>query len=293
MKKIIPIPGEKQELKNALKEAQKKFGRLPEQEKQKIIKQVHKKAVRRARVIGMLTALGITTAVAGTKMLNSGKNNNQTIEQEEITGAQKHSEFVNTYKQDIGPVKHAYVDDINNLKTQEEELAYIKKLYIEAMNKEMQYNTLTVDDIQITYNYEDFLYIDINTGNLFTHGDYPEVTKENLKDKYGINVIGFGDNEKVYKVKNKDGKIIDCASFQNIDGSDEPKLEKVYIEDDYKNFKSILTTMGTVIPSGISYYERFEDEVEKQNFIQSVKRWKETIKQKNSENEKEDNELEQ
>ena len=29
MKKIIPIPGEKQELKNALKEAQKKFGRLP------------------------------------------------------------------------------------------------------------------------------------------------------------------------------------------------------------------------------------------------------------------------
>lgn len=292
MKKTIPIPGEKQELKNALKEAQKKFGRLPEQEKQKIIKQVHKKAVRRARVIGMLAALGITTAVAGTKMLNSGKNNNPVVEQEEMTNAQKHSEFVNTYKQDIEPVKYAYVDDINNLKTQEEELAYIKKLYIEAMNEEMQYNTLTADDIQITYDYENYLYIDTNTGNLFTHGDYPDVTKQSLKDKYGINVIGFGDNEKVYKVKNKDGKIIDCASFQNIDGSDKPKLEKVYIGDGYENSKSILATMGTVIPSGISYYERFEDEGEKQNFIQSVKHWKETTKE-NSENEKEDNELEQ
>ncbi len=289
MKKTIPIPGEKQEIRKALEEAEKKFGKLPKQERRRIINQVHKKAVRRAKIIGMLAALGLTTAVAGTKMLNSGKDNTQ-IEQEESTAKQRHSEFVNIYKEEIETEQRTYVDEINDLETREEELAYLKKLYVEAMQHEMPYNNTTLDpnDIQITYNYEDYLYIDITTGDLFTHGDYPKVTREQLKNKYGIDVLGFGDNEIVYKVRNKDGKIIDCASFQNIDGDGKTKCKKVYVADDYTNTKSILTTMGTVVQSGISYYERFGDKVEKQIFIKAVGEWKESMKQEDMEKTQED-----
>lgn len=279
MKRKIPIPGEKAAMRKALEDAKDKYGSLTRNQIIRIKKHVHKKMVRKAW-LGATGFLSIAAIFGGVKVLTSGDDKTPTETHERSTeyivepeSKDGHESFTERYHVETAK---SIEDQIKNLSDKDELLDYIKEQYIEARNEKIGQDDLSADDIKIISNYENILFQNPETGELITHGDNPEQTQENLRNQ-GINVIGFGDNERVYKVQTNEGKIIDCITMQNIDGKSTPI--KVMDGNNYQNYESVLAEMGDVIPTGIELYTHFDDkpeyrEVEEQNFIKAIKDWK-------------------
>lgn len=264
------IQGEKDKLKKEDKSVEEIIGRpLTKNEKHKMHKKQHKKMKRKVIIAGMLAAIGIT---AGTvKLLDEAQQQKTPTEMTD----NKENEFKESIKYEpVYPEKSDTEKEINELENQQDLLSYLKDKYIEQYEKITGDTNLTTEDITIEPGYEKFIYVDENTGKMITHGGYPDEIKQMLEqDNISYTTK---DNIYVYNIKDKEGNIIDCATNQV--GQEE--LVKVIPGNRYqemKEYTSIITEMGNVIPDGIKYWENIEKDkddsnytITKSNFIKSV-----------------------
>ncbi len=170
--------------------------------------------------------------------------------------------------------------EINELQTEEEVLKFLKDMYIENYEQITGDNTRTTEDIRIYGDvYQDDVFVNNETGEIITHGNQPNETKQKLENA-GIS-YDTQHNVKTYEVRKptKDAEgnitnetIIDSVVIKN----GEPV--KVTQGDTYgQPYISVLEKMGTTIPRGLEYLEQIErgDEfskgISKDRFIDSVK----------------------
>lgn len=254
------IQGEKDILKKDDKITEEMIGRpLTKEEKHKKHKKQHKKMKRKVIIAGMLASIGITAVTV--KLLNEAQ---QQKTPTEMTN-NKENEFKESIKyKSIYPEKSKTEKEINELENQQDLLSYLKDKYIEQYEKITGDTNLTTEDITIEPGYENFIYVDENTGKMITHGENPEGTKQVLEqDNISYTTK---DNIYVYNIKDKEGNIIDCATNQ----VGQEALVKVIPGDRYqemKEYTSTLTEMGNVIPDGIKYWENIEKDKDDGNYI--------------------------
>lgn len=240
--------------------------------RQNIIK-ADKKAERRSNLKKAGIILG-TAATAGAVLFASSGTKEETVPTPKPTiEASEEPGKINDIK-----------EEVNNLENEEAVLRFLKNEYIENYEKITGDDTLTTEDITITYNYENYVYINDTTGEIITHGENIKNTTQSLQND-GVSYT-TKDNVKVYKIKTKeDGKVIDCMTLQNQNG--ETKPVKVIVGDQYeesKNNNSILVEMGMVIPNGIDYMENMEkdeasQEITKKDFIKALETQEEVQEQ--------------
>ncbi len=286
MKKTIPIPGEKKLLKAGVERLEEEKGRpLSEKEKRNVRRKIHKKLARMVKIGGLLSLLGISTVLAGTKLISAPKE--ETTNQQEISDKEKtpQQKFKEKYKSDvtISDVRK----EINELQDKEDILHYLKNIYIEKYEEKTGDTTLKTNDIKIIYNTENYAYYDKNTGNIYTHGDYPKNTEQKLADN-GIEYGVIDDTLKIYRVEDNDGKVIDCMSMQYKEGKDVP-TKVIYSNQDTNNYESILSDdeyMAKALEEGLNYYEDYDNEQAKERFIEALEQlnMKENTVSKNIEN---------
>ena len=262
-KRKILIPGEKKKIKEEFAKARKEQGPLTSEQKKEIAKQVHKKMKKRATVVALLAALGITTVGVGVKAIEEPKQSStseQTKEfKETYTVSTKSTPVISNSK----TKQEQIAEIVNNLESKEDILHFLKDKYIEQYEKNTGDSTLTTEDIKLIANYENYVFIDKNTGNMYLHGETPDVTEQKLKNEE----ISYTsqDNVKVYKVI-KDNKVIDCITLQSKDGKNVP----ITVNSIDNQSPSILKYMGESIPKGIDYAENIEDDLAKKQFINAL-----------------------
>ena len=279
MKISIPIPGEKKALKEALDKAEKKYGKLPKAEEKRIKKQVHQKSKRRATLLALAGAIGIGAGAvalppAARAIGEAQRQNNQKSKEvwrekyriEPLSADQTEKSNEEQTRTSLGEKQ------VNQLKDKDDVVNYLKELYIEQYQTQTNTDndTLNVDDIHIYEpTYENYIYQDMNTGELITHGDYPEETRKKL-DENGVIYQAIVEDTKVYKVTDKNDDIIDCVTYQDKEGKRVPvKLTIGYKYGEEQN-EDVLSNMGTVVQDGWEYWKHFGEEAEKQNLIKSV-----------------------
>ena len=262
-KRKILIPGEKKKIKEENEKERKEQGPLTSEQKKEIAKQVHKKMKKRATVVALLAALGITTVGVGVKAIEEPKQSStseQTKEfKETYTVSTKSTPVISNSK----TKQEQIAEIVNNLESKEDILHFLKDKYIEQYEKNTGDSTLTTEDIKLIANYENYVFIDKNTGNMYLHGETPDVTEQKLKNEE----ISYTsqDNVKVYKVI-KDNKVIDCITLQSKDGKNVP----ITVNSIDNQSPSILKYMGESIPKGIDYAENIEDDLAKKQFINAL-----------------------
>lgn len=283
------IQGEKYKIKQAIREEIEKNGPVSDERKREIAKQVHKKEKRRVMIGVLAGAIGLAGIGAiGVKTLNqpeesrTNKESTQDIDDktnEFKEGLKVSSEELdkNNNEKETDEIKKA----VDKLENKEDVLNFLKDMYIEEYEKQTGDEKLTTDDISISYNYENYVYVNSETGELITHGEKPAETEQLLKND-GVS-YGTKDDVKVYKVRTKSGEVLDCITLGNKDGETIPV--KVTIGEQYgKTNDSILVNMGTTIPDGIEYYENIEKDensriIAKRKFIKSLEEMNEKEQQ--------------
>lgn len=276
MKIKIPIPGERNEIREAIQKVRNEEGTLSKAKIEEIHKQVHKRAVNKARFIAILAALGISDIMLGPKLkqLNASKeHNNVKLEQE-------HSKQKNVYKESLKtPIPETEQSkEVNNLKTKDEVLSCIKNKYVKQREIITGNTDLKAEDIKLyDKTYQDYVYINKETGQIITHGKTPYETEKKLENDGVSYDIGY--NYAIYKVE-KEGKVIDCMTTMG---------ESVILGDQYgESYTPILPTMERVIPTGIRYAlnlesgSEYDKTVTKRDFIEALEEF-ENAKENQSE----------
>lgn len=250
--------------------------KLTKKQKQK----ARRKAKRRIIIGGIIAALGITgIAIVKNKLLPEGKESHQP----NIT-TEKENNFKAKYK-----VKEEYLrkneseaeKEVKQLENDQEVLAYLKNMYIEKYEEKTGDDTLKTNDIKIIQGSQNYMYIDTQTGDYISHGEFPNDTEKALKENNVLYEIAY--NIETFKVQNRDGKTIDMETVAH---------EKVIPGNQYnemKNYESVLEELGTVIPNGVEYMYDMENEEKKEEFIKSIQELKDREKQEKKIN---DNDIE-
>ena len=161
---------------------------------------------------------------------------------------------------------------VGSLENKDEVLRFLKNMYLEKREQQIGDDTLTTEDITITENYENYIYEDIDTGNMYLHGAKPAEIEEKLENQ-GIN-WDTKDNIKVYKVETKEGNVLDCITFISKDGESVPV--PVHIDGQYN--ESVLAKMGPVARAGVTLAENMNSENKKgieANFIRLLEQMEE------------------
>lgn len=273
------IPGEKRKIRKEIDKVREEKGPLRKEEKKAIAKKVHKKMKRRAIFIAIAAAAGIGGATTAHKMLDAPKEPIDRIESESKT---EQNEFKDRIKVDVNELqaneqKQSQIEqEISNLETKEDVLAYLKDMYIDKYEEKTGDDTLTTEDIGIVKSNEDYTYIDKENGDIILHDELPNVTEQNL---VADNVeYEIGSDAESYKVRDNEGNIIDAVVME--DGLVRAIPGNQYNE--MKNYDSVLDDMGDVIPAGLTYYDRFDnnDEKAKNDFVKAVEEYEQSEKQK-------------
>lgn len=275
------IPGEKYKIKQAIREEIEKNGPISDKRKKEIAKQIHKKEKRKVMIGILAGAIGLAgIGVVGTKMLNQPEEP-RTKQEENQQPGKGNNDFKEGYRvneEDLKNFKSKYKEKseteklVDKLEDKEDVLNFLKDMYIEEYEKQTGDENLTTEDITITYNYENYVYVNDKTGEIITHGEQPLETEQALK-KDGIS-YSIKDNVKVFKVKTKTGETIDCMTLGSKDGKSIPV--KVALGEKYGQSKdSVLASIGTIIPDGIEYCENMKKDenskaIAKQKFIKSL-----------------------
>lgn len=268
MKIKIPIPGERNEIREEIQKVRNEEGTLSKARIEEIHKKVHKRAVNKARFIAILTALGIFDIILGPKLkqLNASKeHNNVKIEQE-------HSKQKNVYKESLKtPIPKSSEEQIvDQLKDKDEVLTFLKNEYVKKREIITGNTDLKAEDIKLYDKApQDYVYINEETGQIITHGKTPYETEKKLEND-GISYTTEYDYV-IYRVE-KEGKVIDCMTGGGQD---------VILGDQYgEPCTHILSEMGGVIPTGIRYAlnlesgSEYDKTVTKKDFIEALEVFK-------------------
>lgn len=212
-------------------EEMNKREKIIEKMKRKIIKKENKKKKIRIGMMGIAGALALTIGGCYTKLTDKEPSKKESaVEQEGIS----------------------FTSRKEKLKIEKENLlAFLKNLYIEQYEEITGDTTKTTEDITLKTSYENYVFINMYTGEIITHGDEPALTEQKLMND-AVSYIRK-DNLKLYKVYNTQGEIIDCVTMK--DGIP----TKVTIGEQYgQNTTSILDKMQSVIPDGIDCIDYIE-----------------------------------
>ncbi|MCI8383444.1 MAG: hypothetical protein HFJ33_00930 [Clostridia bacterium] len=205
----------------------------------------------RIKMVGIVGALALTsTSYIHNQKKNEEENrDHMTIEVEMETGTE------NVEKEEpikVENISYAYTKE--GLKYQKESLiSYLKNMYIEELEEKTGDTSLTTEDIILrTASYENYVFVNRQTGEMITHGDNPMITEQKLMND-GIS-YDIKNNVKVYKIYDKEGKVIDCITMK------EGNPIKVIVGEQYgEDSQSLLCEMGSVIPKGLDCVEVFEN----------------------------------
>lgn len=205
----------------------------------------------RIKMVGIVGALALTsTSYIHNQKKNEEENrDHMTIEVEMETGTE------NVEKEEpikVENISYAYTKE--GLKYQKESLiSYLKNMYIEELEEKTGDTSLTTEDIILrTASYENYVFVNCQTGEMITHGDNPMITEQKLIND-GIS-YDIKENVKLYKIYDKEGKIIDCITMK------EGNPIKVIVGEQYgEDSQSLLCEMGDVIPKGLDCVEHFEN----------------------------------
>lgn len=267
------IPGEK----NMLKTKENELGRKLTRKERRI---EHQKAKRKF-IIGTILGLGGALTVAGgVKAIGEhteAKNDIQAeLETEEnLSFSEKYAVSVEQLNHEETPKKNIE-EEIEQLENKQEILNYIKNMYIESYEEQTGDNTLTTADIKIKVGHESYIYMDNNTKEIITHGEKPDLTIQMLEENNVSYSAENCDLEKIYKVYGKDGKIIDCMTF---DGEEATKVIPGDQYSDMKEYKSTFVEMGKykckAFEEGVNYFSNYDNkdkDVYMKRFIRSSRK---------------------
>ena len=242
--------------------------KLTKKQKQNARKRANRKIV----IAGIVTGLGITGVVAGTKLLPEGKTNTPIVTENENNKQDKTQEFKEKYKvneNDLVQNESEVKKEVNELQNGDDVLSYLKNMYIEKYEEKTGDETLTTADIKIIQDSQKYVYVDSQTGDIITHGEIPGETEKALTE----NNISYDikNDVKTYQVQNLQGQTIDMVTIGYKDGQTIPvKVIPGNQYNEMKDYDSILDEMGTIIPDGIEYMSNFENEDAKNKFINAI-----------------------
>ncbi len=235
------------------------------------------------RIKVILAAMGIT--IGATTVALGTHEDNLKVEKEVET------ENENDWKESL-KVKEApkilaeeqkIEEEINKLKTPEEVLEYLKNEYIEAYEKITGDKELNTGNIEIIYKKsQSYVYENIDTGEIITHGDCPAITEEILKEN-GVNYISHELEYPIYEIFSK-GNCIDAMTYRNEERAKDKVPVKAYEGNEYdkmeKNANSVLIEMENVMNKGIEFYEDTENDSVKRDFVEAIKEYRQQKKEK-------------
>lgn len=272
------IKRQKEYSERTIKEAEKEIERrekrkgreLTQKEKNRVIKEVDRKRKKRRVFGGVFLSLGIGIGAFGTNLIN--EYNNKGIEQDkkavnidmsksdkDIKIETKNSAnkvWVDGIKVDPNAeekeIKENLREEINNLKTGEEVLNYIKEIYIEEYNKVSE-EKVNISDITL-YREQYMVRLDEDKAE---NGDKIYRISEGYKTKQER--VAFPDGAIAIKVRTDKGIITEKIAEK--DGEYFIVYDrKEKVEKDEKN---TATKLGTILENGITLsFLREENEIE-------------------------------
>ena len=241
--------------------------KLTKKQKQK----ARKRARRKLAIGGILAALGITGLVyTGTKLLPEGEPKAPVNVENENNSQDKTNEFKDKYKvneDDLIKNESEVEKEVKELENADDVLAYLKNLYIEKYEEKTGDETLTTNDIKIMQNFQNYAYIDKETGDIITHGELPLETEKALAQNNVSYDIEY--DLGTYQVQNLDGQTIDMITM---DGQTPIKVIPGNQYNEMKDYDSVLDEMGSIIPEGIYYMDHLEDENARNEFISAIEK---------------------
>ncbi len=238
----------KQAEKQVLETITKEMKRRKRVQKIKSERQKRKLRIKMAGIVGALAF----TSVSYMQHQNRNKEekiDNITIEQEMELNIEEMER-----EQPIKIEKVGFEYTKEGIDYQKESLiSYLKNMYIEQLEEKTGDTSLTTEDIILsTASYESYVFVNRQTGEMITHGDNPMITEQKLMND-GIS-YDIKNNVKVYKIYDKEGKVIDCITMK------EGNPIKVIVGEQYgEDSQSLLCEMGSVIPKGLDCVEVFEN----------------------------------
>ena len=227
------------------------------------LKELFKKAKKGLAIGGTIATVGLTTG-CGTGKNAKPIDNNIKIEQEKAF-KEKIKYNIETEKSEENTnqiiEQNSIIEQAKRLESKEDVLDFLKNMYIEQYEKITGDTSLTTADIRMYYKtYLRSTYVNKETGEMIQYGENYKQVEQKLKDEG----IAYDDEEnvEVYKVKNKEGKVIDCVTLGDKDGKTVP-FKVTMVEQQDESYISILAQMGTTIPYGLDYAQYLEKGNEK------------------------------
>lgn len=209
-------------------------------------KRQEKKARNRKIMYGMMGAIGVTAiTIVGYKM--AGREG----QKEPVKYTRKPVIEQQLEEKELTAKKMMPEEEIKELD------AIFKDMYIEAYEIVTGDKKMTTEDIQIEPSDESYVYVNQKTGEIITHGEHPYEIEEKLEQN-GVSWQSKG-NVRVYKVRNKEGEVIDCVTMEGGEA-----ISVTPSEQYGKEYTSILEKMGTAIPYGLEYKEALEKGMDKE-----------------------------
>lgn len=296
---------DRRKIKEEISKREEKFGPLDQRQKRRIEKNIIKKHKRenkiraiKAILVGLGITIGAGTGAGVTAALNAGENKGIENKRNEITvdldkankdikvNTQNDREiFVNGIKVNIEDInqseelKENTQKEIDLLKEPEEVCDYLKDIYVDEYNKVNKTN-ISKENIELYKHREDKkIYQDKATnGDNILREEY--ITDDNKK------YINIDPGVITAKVNDENQEIINKQTVINY----QDKYEVVHSKDEQvdKNEDNVLSKIGEVIDTGISYYTIMEGKTTDQEkklkfktkFVDAVKEYKDNqIKQ--------------
>lgn len=280
----------KERIERAYENFEIKKGRKPNREEKEgirknIINKQRKSMIRKiAKRVALFGSIGVI-GIGGYRLIaknneikgiTDGKKIEIDIDEEENTKKENIEEKeadkkTNNFKDDLKVLseEEKIQKEIENLKSKEQVLNYLKNIYIEAYERQTGDESLTTADIEIMRNNQNYMY-ELEDGQLVSHGDTPAVTEGQIeKDgkKYNIRY-----DLKTYTVRlNNNGEAIDSMTIG---------LKKVIPGDNYNKMKdgydSVLCQMGSITGRAFELREKIDflndnsSEYNKQKYEEAV-----------------------
>lgn len=230
----------------------------------------------KARIkLGLAAILSVFGIKVATNLIDAPKEEPIKIESQDKSFKDKYvvsEEELSQYKPKY-PEKSDIEKAVDQLKTKEDIEAFLKDMYIEQYEKITGDSTLSTADIEFDFeNWQDYVFVNEETGEIVTHGQNPDITKSTLEGNYSIK-----ENVNILKVNTKDGQVLDAVTMKSIDG--EYSAVKVNLADELNDYTSVLANsneenLANIINKGLQYAEKIEDkdqkEAAKQQFIQEL-----------------------
>lgn len=230
----------------------------------------------KARIkLGLAAILSVFGIKVATNLIDAPKEEPVKIESEEKSFKDKYV----VSEEELSQYKPAYSEKsdiekaVEQLKSKADIEAFLKNMYIEQYEKITGDETLTTADIKFDFNnWQDYVFVNQETGEIVTHGQNPDITKSKLEGNYTTK-----ENVNVLKVYNNNGQVIDAVTMKNIEG--QYVAVQVNVADELNNYNSVLANsndenLANIINKGLQYAEKIEDKTQqasaKQQFIQEL-----------------------